>query len=241
MSQNTSLAAFGGGTSADDEAEPPSRGERGTPRSLIQPVLEAYGGRLTMDVASGAEPIPIGETRYTEDDDGLSQPWYGDIWLNPPWSDYDQFAAKLDQHMQDGDIISAVAIIGALSLSADWFHDWIVPHLEALCVLDDRPSFTNTDSGADAPVVIAGVGDLPEELLDTFSSLGSTFEPVEADDQTTLSALTDGGTLCRSLKNSPNWQQRPPGGYETDQTWYLNRDRKEAVGMPHSKTQAQSH
>ena len=37
---------------------------------------------------------------YTKRDDGLSMPWFGCVWLNPPWSDPAPWLARLIWHMR---------------------------------------------------------------------------------------------------------------------------------------------
>jgi phage N-6-adenine-methyltransferase len=50
---------------------------------------------------------------HTKDDDGLSFPWAGRVWLNPPYARglVDRFVAKLVGHYEAGDVTAAVALV----------------------------------------------------------------------------------------------------------------------------------
>ena len=51
-------------------------------------VFDGLGLMFDLDVAAPAEPLPWipARTSYTVADDGLSLPWYGTVWCNPPYS-----------------------------------------------------------------------------------------------------------------------------------------------------------
>jgi len=58
--------------------------EWGTPPGFVSPLAAALGG-YDLDAASGAEPEPYADDQLTIEDDGLTTPWYGRVWLNPPY------------------------------------------------------------------------------------------------------------------------------------------------------------
>jgi hypothetical protein len=57
--------------------------EHYTPKWLF----DEMGIKFDLDVASpiGGSHVPA-HNYYTESDDGLSQPWSGNVWMNPPFS-----------------------------------------------------------------------------------------------------------------------------------------------------------
>jgi DNA N-6-adenine-methyltransferase (Dam). len=71
----------------------PDNNEYATPPEIWRPLSRAVGG-FDLDAASGAESTPIAPDRLTKDDDGLTQPWHGNVWLNPPWSTNGNGSAK---------------------------------------------------------------------------------------------------------------------------------------------------
>lgn len=68
--------------------------EWGTPRWVVKPLSDALNG-FDLDPASGAEPEPYADERYTIYDNGLAKEWFGDVWLNPPYGpDHNEKWAK---------------------------------------------------------------------------------------------------------------------------------------------------
>ena len=61
-----------------------SGSEWGTPPYIVEPLSEAING-FDLDPASGAESVSFADTRYTKEENGLIQDWFGDVWLNPPY------------------------------------------------------------------------------------------------------------------------------------------------------------
>jgi hypothetical protein len=58
--------------------------EWATPEWIWYPLSKTVGD-FDLDPASGAESNPIAGERYTVEDNGLEQEWFGDVWLNPPY------------------------------------------------------------------------------------------------------------------------------------------------------------
>jgi hypothetical protein len=51
-------------------------------------VFDGLGITFDLDVAAPTEPLPWlpALNRYTVADDGLTEPWFGTVWCNPPYS-----------------------------------------------------------------------------------------------------------------------------------------------------------
>lgn len=66
--------------------------DRGTDPAFIAQLEERFG-RFTLDVAA-AEHNAKAPAFYTIKDDGLTQPWRGNVWCNPPYSDCGAWVRK---------------------------------------------------------------------------------------------------------------------------------------------------
>ena len=80
--------------------------ERYTPKW----VFDGLGMTFDLDPCSpvaGGDCVPA-TAKYTADDDGLSQPWHGTVWVNPPFSAATPFADRFLAH-GDGVFLGPVA------------------------------------------------------------------------------------------------------------------------------------
>lgn len=121
-------------------------------------VFEALGIDFDLDPAAppGGVPWIPARRHYTEADDGLSRPWHGRVWLNPPYGR--QTAAWLRRLAGHGD---GIALVFARSDTA-WFHDF-APVATALCFVAGRLRFVPGDgrqesSTAGAPSLLMAFG-----------------------------------------------------------------------------------
>ena len=100
-----------------------SSDERGTPSYIIEAAREVMG-TIDLDPAScaTANEVVRAARYYTKEQDGLTRPWFGNVWLNPPFSNplCKLFMEKLLEEYYTGRITQAVAIVNASS--GRWFH-----------------------------------------------------------------------------------------------------------------------
>ncbi len=64
-------------------------------------VFDAMGLRFDLDVAAPKDRTQItvpADRFYTEDDNGLIQPWVGRVWMNPPFSKITPWIHKFLEH-----------------------------------------------------------------------------------------------------------------------------------------------
>jgi hypothetical protein len=99
---------------------------------------------------------------YTIRDNGLAQPWFGLVYVNPPWSEARNtvvpWLRKFFAH-EDGGIFVCVARI-----SCSWFHELVLPRADLLCFPTDKTQFYKSDGNpGPAPtngVVLIGKGEI---------------------------------------------------------------------------------
>jgi hypothetical protein len=65
-----------------------------TPRAVVESL-----GQFDLDpCACTPQPWPCARDSYTIDTDGLTQEWFGRVWLNPPYSNAARWLEKLAAH-----------------------------------------------------------------------------------------------------------------------------------------------
>lgn len=137
-------------------------------------VFDALGLDFDLDPAAppGGVPWIPARRHYTESDDGLSRPWEGRVWLNPPYGR--QTRLWLERLSDHG---NGIALVFARSDTA-WFQEF-VPSATAVCFVAGRLRFVPGDgrdesSTAGAPSLLIAYG-LTCALAVAQSGLGRTF------------------------------------------------------------------
>ena len=156
----------------------PDNDEYATPPEIWRPLSRAVGG-FDLDAASGAESTPIAPDRLTKDDDGLTQPWYGNVWLNPPWSTNGNGSAKYDwlrkvHNEINRAAVDRVVVILPVDTSTHWFHDYVLDANAVCFVGPGRISFEGGDRNPSFSLLIAVYGPVNDELADALNTLGAT-------------------------------------------------------------------
>lgn len=101
---------------------------------------------------------------YTKEDDGLSLPWFGLVWMNPPFGARRGHVPWLNRFFAHG---CGIALVRAYT-SSDWFHEW-APHADAMLFPRGKTKFIRPDgTRGDAPnhgVVLLASGDVATNAL----------------------------------------------------------------------------
>ena len=156
--------------------------EYATPAQIWRPLSRAVDG-FELDPASGAEPVPIASKRYTKEDDGLTQEWFGDVWLNPPWSsdgsDVDnpkhRWLRKVRREVKR-DAVRTVTVLCPNDTSTHWFHEHLV-HAEVMCFVGPgRIPFEGEDRNPSFGMIIAVFGEVDAEMIMTLNGFGAVFQ-----------------------------------------------------------------
>lgn len=102
--------------------------DRGTDPAFIAN-LETRFGKFTLDVAA-AEHNAKAPKFYTREDDGLSQPWTGVVWCNPPYSDCGAWVRKAWEEWDSGHEFGLYVIamlLPANRVEQAWWQDLVEP------------------------------------------------------------------------------------------------------------------
>lgn len=100
-------------------AEAPVRDGYWTPDHIFEYAAEKWG---PFDLDAAASPNNTKCSRfYTEEDNGLNQPWDGVVWCNPPYRKLINWVMKADQEVNAGRAKRVVMLLPAHTSTA-WFH-----------------------------------------------------------------------------------------------------------------------
>jgi hypothetical protein len=110
-------------------------------------ILTALGLKYRLDPCaptSGYYAVPAEEI-YTARDNGLVLPWFGLVFVNPPWSEKKRAVVPwLHRYLSHdgGGIFLCVA-----RTSCDWWHELVLPRAELICFPTGKTRFFMPDGG----------------------------------------------------------------------------------------------
>ncbi|MEQ9131149.1 MAG: DNA N-6-adenine-methyltransferase [Salinisphaeraceae bacterium] len=135
-------------------------------------VLDALGPFDLDPCAPVRRPWDMAAEHYTILDDGLSRPWRGRVWLNPPYGDKtDAWLSRLADH---GD---GIALIFART-ETDAFFEQVWARADALLFLRGRLTFHHADgrranANGGAPSVLIAYGRENADRLESCRLVGA--------------------------------------------------------------------
>lgn len=113
-----------------------------TPAEFVEAARAVMGG-IDLDPASSAKAQEVVRAGafFARDDDGLSKPWHGRVWLNPPYAQphINDFAEKMAEEWKAGRVSSAVMLTHNYT-DAGWFHT-LAAEASAICFKRGRVKF----------------------------------------------------------------------------------------------------
>lgn len=152
-----------------------------TPATYIEAARSVMGG-IDLDPASSAEAQRLVQAGkwYGKQDDGLSLPWAGCVWLNPPYSMplIRQFVTKLIDEYECGNVTEAIILTNNSSDTA-WFHDLLSRY--PACFTRGRVQFWrpgHDNFGARQGQVLFFLGSDPAKFAEVFSTLGQVVKRI---------------------------------------------------------------
>jgi hypothetical protein len=105
-------------------------------------ILKALGPFDLDPCAPKVRPWKIAAKHYTED--GLSKPWSGLVWLNPPYGKKNAERSWVEKLMRHG---NGIALLFSKPETRLW-QEVIFPATDGFLFIDRRLSFYNTDGSA---------------------------------------------------------------------------------------------
>lgn len=143
-----------------------------TPQTVIKRVREVFGGSIDLDPCSNSktEPNVPARSYYTKQDDGLSKPWTGKVYMNPPYgSEIGKWVAKLLSEYEVGKVTEAIGLVPART-ETKWFKPL---YTFPICFVSGRLKFSGAKSSAPFPSAIVYLGPNIEAFIAGFTSMGN--------------------------------------------------------------------
>lgn len=146
-----------------------------TPEEYIAAAVRVMGG-IDLDPASSptANDNVGAASFYTAQDNGLTQPWRGRLWMNPPYAQplIQQFAERMADQYQAGNVTAAIVLVNN-GTETQWFQT-LAAAASAVCFPRGRIKFWHPDKVA---VPLQGqsflyLGDDPAAFSAEFSQFG---------------------------------------------------------------------
>ena len=117
-----------------------------TPDEVFGPLNDEFG--FTLDVCADPHNAKC-EQFFSPDNDGLSQPWYGVCWMNPPFGSQGKWIKKAFQEAQRG--VTVVCLMPART-NTSWWHEYCMRG--EIRFIKGRPKFKGAEHGLPQPLAI---------------------------------------------------------------------------------------
>jgi phage N-6-adenine-methyltransferase len=151
-----------------------------TPAHIVEAGRSALGGSIDLDPAScrEANEAYIRATKYyTKQDDGLTQPWFGRIWLNPPYGVgfMPQFVDKAIETLRSPDFKAMVVLTNNYGDTRWWRK--LYDAAQAVCIVQGRLKFWRPGNAMKPQTNKWGqslfyFGERPDLFFDSFGQYG---------------------------------------------------------------------
>lgn len=145
-----------------------------TPSEYIE-AARTVMGEINLDPASSeiANKTVKADHIYTVEDNGLEKPWFGNVWLNPPYASdlIGKFAEKVVNEL--GNIKQAIVLVNNAT-ETEWFYG-MVTNATAVCFPKSRVKFYTPDGKTGAPLqgqAIIYFGEYVNRFINVFDEKG---------------------------------------------------------------------
>ncbi len=149
-----------------------------TPPKFIEAAREVMGS-IDLDPASSeyGNQVIRAKKIYTKDNSGLVHPWYGNIWMNPPYNNslVNDFTKKLVDELPN---ISQACVLVNNATETKWLQN-IMKHCNMVCFVKGRIKFIDVNGNATGSSlqgqIIMYFGENTEKFYNKFKEFGLCF------------------------------------------------------------------
>ena len=161
--------------SSDQQQSKSKKDDWQTPDRVLDPIQRT--DPITTDPCAGPD-TEIGEINLTEEDDGLSTPWEGVVFMNPEFSRKSVWIKRAIEQYTNNRTVKRVYILTPDSTDVkSWYHDLLVPMCTWEIAFRGRVKYINPKSGEQEKSPPGGsliniLGDPPNETLRALNEVG---------------------------------------------------------------------
>lgn len=125
-----------------------------TPDAIVQWADERWLGGVGFDLDPAATDDNAKASEwFDKDNDGLSQPWYGHVWCNPP------YGRQIHRWIEKAAAEAALGrcdVVMLLPARVDtvWWHDLVLAYATAVVFFKGRVKFVGAENSAPFPSVV---------------------------------------------------------------------------------------
>jgi hypothetical protein len=148
-----------------------------TPENIIELARQSLGS-IDLDPASHpvANRVVKATSFYTVHDNGLKINWNGNVWLNPPFSQWKLWAPKVLEELESGRV-SAICILSAMRTVTAQYFTPMLRRADAVCIMSGRHRFGgNAGESPDDGHCIMYMGNRIDVFADAFQPLGTVWK-----------------------------------------------------------------
>lgn len=151
-----------------------------TPWDIVEAARDALGA-IDLDPASSdaANEVVKAASYYTLADDGLTKPWCGRVYMNPPYETglIERFTARLRECFDRNEVSEAIVLVNNAT-ETKWFQ-YLVASASMLCLPEGRIRFWSPTKETASPLqgqAILYFGERREAFAHSFRAFGSIWE-----------------------------------------------------------------
>lgn len=148
-----------------------------TPKEIVDAV-ELFFGAIDLDPCSNSHDSPNvpASNHYTKDDDGLTRPWFGRVYINPPYGRIIQdWTNKAADEYEARNVEAAILLIPARTDTA-----WMARLKQyPRCFVRGRLKFSNSPDAAPFPSCLVYLGENETGFARAFSSVGDVYKLID--------------------------------------------------------------
>jgi DNA N-6-adenine-methyltransferase (Dam)/ParB-like nuclease domain len=145
-----------------------------TPPHVLEAVVNCLG-EIDLDPCSDSTKHVPAKTHYTQEDDGLSKPWNGRTFVNPPYGGaIEKWIMKLVSDFEAGLVTKAILLVPARP-GTQW---WLRLRNYPCCLITGRLTFGGNPASAPFPSAIfyLGAEETVDDFVDAVAPLGDVWQ-----------------------------------------------------------------